>query len=62
VLMEEAERRLRDLGCVKVNLQIRTSNEATAEFYRRIGYVVDDVVSMGRRLADDSSPIDPAAP
>ena len=62
VLMEEAERRLRELGCVKVNLQIRTSNEATAEFYRRIGYVVDDVVSMGRRLADDSSPIDPAAP
>jgi ribosomal protein S18 acetylase RimI-like enzyme len=56
VLMDEAERRLRELGCAKVNLQIRTSNEATVEFYRRIGYALDDVVSMGRRLDDDGSP------
>jgi ribosomal protein S18 acetylase RimI-like enzyme len=60
VLMDEAERRLRELGCAKVNLQIRTSNEATVEFYRRIGYAFDDVVSMGRRLDDDGSPPDPA--
>lgn len=60
VLMDEAERRLRELGCAKVNLQIRTSNEATVEFYRRIGYALDDVVSMGRRLDDDGSPRDPA--
>ena len=53
VLMDEAERRLRELGCVKVNLQIRTSNQAAVEFYRHIGYIVDDVVSMGRRLEDD---------
>ena len=60
VLMDEAERRLRELGCAKVNLQIRTSNEAPVEFYRRIGYALDDVVSMGRRLDDDGSPPDPA--
>jgi ribosomal protein S18 acetylase RimI-like enzyme len=62
LLMDEAERRLRELGCAKVNLQIRTSNEATAEFYRRIGYAVDDVVSMGRRLEDDGPPPEPAGP
>jgi ribosomal protein S18 acetylase RimI-like enzyme len=56
LLMDEAERRLRELGCAKVNLQIRRSNEAAAEFYRRIGYAVDDVVSMGRRLEDDGPP------
>ena len=59
LLMDEAERRLRELGCAKVNLQIRTSNEAAAEFYRRIGYAVDDVVSMGRRLEDDGPPPEP---
>jgi ribosomal protein S18 acetylase RimI-like enzyme len=62
LLMDEAVRRLRELGCAKVNLQIRTSNEAAAEFYRRIGYAVDDVVSMGRRLEDDGPPPEPAGP
>lgn len=54
LLMADAERRLRDLGCPKVNLQVRSSNEAAIEFYRRIGYAVDDVVSMGRRLGPDA--------
>lgn len=58
VLMDEAERRLRELGCAKVNLQIRASNSAAVEFYRHIGYTVDDVVSMGRRLEDDYLPPD----
>jgi ribosomal protein S18 acetylase RimI-like enzyme len=62
LLMDEAERRLRELGCAKVNLQIRTSNETAAEFYRRIGYAVDDVVSMGRRLEDDGPPPEPVGP
>ena len=53
VLMDAAERRLRDVGCPKVNLQVRSENQSAVEFYRRIGYTVDDVVSMGRRLAED---------
>jgi ribosomal protein S18 acetylase RimI-like enzyme len=56
LLMGEAERRLRELGCAKVNLQIRASNTAAIEFYRHIGYTVDDVISMGRRLEDDGPP------
>jgi ribosomal protein S18 acetylase RimI-like enzyme len=60
LLMDEAERRLRELGCAKVNLQIRTSNQAAAQFYRRIGYAADDVISMGRRLEDDGPPPEPA--
>ena len=52
-LMEEAEARLRALGCPKINLQIRNSNADAIEFYKRIGFSVDDVVSMGKRLEDD---------
>jgi ribosomal protein S18 acetylase RimI-like enzyme len=49
-IVTEAERLLRDAGCPKINLQIRTSNQGVIEFYRRIGYATDDVVSMGKRL------------
>ncbi len=52
-LMEEAETRLRALDCPKINLQVRRSNARVIEFYERIGYSVDDVVSMGRRLEAD---------
>ena len=51
----EAERRLRASGCPKVNLQIRTSNTAVVEFYRRVGYSADDVVSMGKRIEPDNT-------
>jgi ribosomal protein S18 acetylase RimI-like enzyme len=52
-MMNAAEARLRALGCPKINLQIRTSNLDAVRFYESIGYSVDDVVSMGRRLIDD---------
>ena len=52
-LMREAERLLAAAGCPKINLQIRTTNTAVIEFYRRIGYAQDDVVSFGRRLIAD---------
>ena len=53
VMMAEAERLLRDAGCPKINLQVRSSNTTVIEFYRRLGYGVDDVVSMGKRLVRD---------
>jgi ribosomal protein S18 acetylase RimI-like enzyme len=52
-IVTEAERLLHATGCPKINLQIRTSNKGVIEFYRRIGYAVDDVVSMGKRLEHD---------
>ncbi len=52
-LMREVERLLRERGCPKINLQIRSGNAAVIAFYQHIGYAQDDVVSMGRRLIDD---------
>jgi len=52
-IMHEAERILRDAGCPKINLQIRTSNTGIVEFYKAIEYDIDDVVSMGKRLEHD---------
>ena len=52
-LMQDAERRLRDTGCPKINLQIRSANAAVVAFYRALGYAEDAVVSMGKRLEPD---------
>jgi ribosomal protein S18 acetylase RimI-like enzyme len=59
MLMDKAEQRLLALGCPKVNLQVRTSNEHAVAFYRHLGYGTDDVVSMGKRLLDDAAPGQP---
>ena len=53
LLMNEAERLLRAEGCAKINLQVRTSNAAVLAFYRAIGYLQDEVVSLGKRLEQD---------
>lgn len=53
-LMDEAEVRLAAFGCPKINLQVRASNPAAIAFYEQIGYAVDDVVSLGKRLEVDS--------
>jgi ribosomal protein S18 acetylase RimI-like enzyme len=50
MLMAEAERRLAEVGCPKVNLQVRSTNQHAVGFYRRIGYQVDPVVSLGKRI------------
>jgi len=49
-LVTEAEKRLEALGCRKINLQARSSNEAVIGFYRRLGYQIEERVSMGKRL------------
>lgn len=61
-IMEEAERLLRAAGCPKINLQIRSTNTEVIEFYRTIGFRVDDVVSMGKRLrADEAYQVEPTS-
>lgn len=52
-IMLEVEQLLRQTACPKINLQVRSSNPEAVEFYRRLGFAIDDVVSMGKRLADD---------
>ena len=52
-LMNRAEERLRHVDCPKINLQVRTSNTKVIEFYKKIGFKVDDAVSLGKRLISD---------
>jgi ribosomal protein S18 acetylase RimI-like enzyme len=52
-IVNHAETLLLAAACPKINLQIRATNAAVIEFYRRLGYAVDEVVSMGKRLEPD---------
>jgi len=52
-IVNEAERLLRAAGRPKINLQVRTSNHRMIEVYRKFGYSVDEVTSMGKRLEHD---------
>jgi len=54
-IVTEAERLLKKAGCPKINLQVRTNNRAVIDFYKKLGYSMDDVVSMGKRLEHDIS-------
>lgn len=55
-LMQHAETLLRAAGCPKINLQVRRTNAAVIAFYEAIGFAVDDVVSLGKRLEHDTPP------
>ena len=54
-LMSEIEDRLTNLGCPKLNIVVRSTNDKVLEFYRKQGYVPDDVVSLGKRLIADEA-------
>ena len=49
-LVERAVAALGELGCVKVNLQVRASNEAVAAFYETLGFAREERTSLGRLL------------
>ncbi len=55
-LMKHAETSLRAAGCPKINLQVRSTNAAVIAFYESIGFAVDGVVSLGKRLEHDTPP------
>jgi len=49
-MVEKAEMKLGELGCQKINLQVRNSNESVIAFYEHIGFGNDDVLGMGKKL------------
>lgn len=52
-LVEAAVDLLRARGCPKVNLQVLKKNAGVVQFYERLGFVEDPVLSMGLRLVND---------
>ena len=53
VLMKHIENELKELGCPKLNIVVRSTNENVLQFYNSLSYKKDDVISIGKRLIDD---------
>ena len=49
-LIRHLEKALSGRGCLKLNLQVRTSNAEVVAFYEKLGFAVEERVSMGKRL------------
>jgi ribosomal protein S18 acetylase RimI-like enzyme len=47
-LVRHVERALENQGCPKINLQVLPSNSATVDFYLKLGYRVEERISMGK--------------
>jgi ribosomal protein S18 acetylase RimI-like enzyme len=49
-LVRRLEMALAERGCLKINLQVRTTNTGVLAFYEKLGYKVEEIISMGKRL------------
>lgn len=49
-MLAAVEAALRACGCPKLNLQVRGTNRGVVAFYERLGFTVEDLVSLGKRL------------
>ena len=52
-LMDNIENGLRELGCPKINLQIREGNDKVLSYYQKLGFVEEKHISMGKRIEND---------
>ena len=53
VLMAEAELFLLSVGCPKINFCVRTDNAKVIKFYQQLGYAIEPVHLLGKRLIKD---------
>jgi ribosomal protein S18 acetylase RimI-like enzyme len=49
-LVRRAEQGLKAIGCAKINLQVRATNDTVVSFYERLGYAIEERISMGKRV------------
>ncbi len=52
-LVRKIEKELTELGCPKINLQVRTTNTDVIDFYESLGYSKDNAIGLGKRLIVD---------
>ena len=53
MLIDHAESELIKLGCPKLELMVRKTNENVISFYQSAGYDIDPVMVLSKRLTED---------
>jgi ribosomal protein S18 acetylase RimI-like enzyme len=51
-LCQKLMQMLRDRGCLKLNLQVRSDNSDVIAFYEKLGFAIEQRASLGKRLYD----------
>ena len=49
-LVKKALEKLENLGCLKVNLQINSDNKSVIGFYEKLGFNIEERISMGKKM------------
>lgn len=49
-LIRRMEAALKERGCLKLNLQVRSKNSEVIAFYESLGFRVEEIISLGKRL------------
>ncbi len=52
-IVRHAEKALFDNGCAKIDLMVRNTNQGVIAFYKRVGYELDEVVVLSKRLVKE---------
>ncbi|PVZ96271.1 GNAT family acetyltransferase [Amnibacterium flavum] len=52
-IVAHSESALTNLGCPKINVQIRSGNDAVQSFWSGLGFEPDQATGMGKRLIPD---------
>jgi ribosomal protein S18 acetylase RimI-like enzyme len=52
LLLDRVSKLLRDMGCAKLNIMIRSTNQEVRAFYQRLGFTEEDVVCCGKRFKE----------
>jgi len=51
-LVRHAESALAQLGCPKLNLQVRANNTSVTAFYQSLGFLPEERISMGKLISE----------
>ena len=54
-MMKAVEERLLEMGCPKINIQVREGNTKALKFFEKIGYNTEERISLGKRLIEDQN-------
>ena len=49
-LMSQAEAGLSELGCTKLNIQVRAGNDRAVSLYESLGYAIEPRTNLGKHL------------
>ncbi|CDG47409.1 GNAT family acetyltransferase [Serratia symbiotica] len=52
-LISRLEKKLIACGCLKIQLMVSEDNDSVVDMYEKLGYELQDIVSLGKRLIED---------